>query len=254
MGGRERYKNKKSSYKYLIVVEGKTDVKTYKELLIFYGINEDDFNIISAGGCGKVCDTKKWKEIKASNMSLDKKVNEDIVRKEFEKIILVIDTDDKIDDKFEYRKSENVKSDNTIRNPKVKLKDGYWLLDIYDGSKKIPVYGVKTPYLKEGCLESDLLKAYGYPEGEAYDNLEKIIKKSSEVWNIPKEENEKNWWEINCRARMDKYIYSALSYGFKISNPKRYDDNIWKIPKPKEEPEVIKTIRKIFDVKFQLNT
>ena len=40
-----------SKYKWLMVVEGSTDVKTYGKLLSTYGVNCSDFYLISA--CGK---------------------------------------------------------------------------------------------------------------------------------------------------------------------------------------------------------
>jgi hypothetical protein len=229
-------------YKYLIIVEGTTDVETYKELLVFYDVKEDDFKIISAGGCGNVCDANKWNDINVDkHIKLSELIEQVIGRVDFEKIILIVDSDVNTKNEFEY-----VKSNKKIENPK--LENGYWLLDRYDGTKGIPVYGVKVPYLEKGCLESDLLKAYGCPIEKDYDNLKTIIIKASEKWNIPKDNNGKCWWEINSKARMDKYIYSALSHGFKISNPKRYSESVWKIPEPKEEPEVIKTLKKIFSL------
>jgi 5S rRNA maturation endonuclease (ribonuclease M5) len=39
----------KSNFKWLIVVEGRTDVETYHNLLIKYGINKDDFRFFSMG-------------------------------------------------------------------------------------------------------------------------------------------------------------------------------------------------------------
>jgi len=40
-----------SNYKWLIIVEGITDVKTYRKLLSAYGVDISDFYLISA--CGK---------------------------------------------------------------------------------------------------------------------------------------------------------------------------------------------------------
>jgi hypothetical protein len=46
-----------SQYKWLIVVEGNTDIKTYEKLLVFYNVNKDDVRLVSAHGKGFVCNS-----------------------------------------------------------------------------------------------------------------------------------------------------------------------------------------------------
>ncbi|MDR1216991.1 MAG: hypothetical protein LBJ99_00200, partial [Oscillospiraceae bacterium] len=61
-----------------------------------------------------------------------------------------------------------------------------------------------------------------------------IIQKSSTEWKIPKHGDGKDWWVENQKAKIDKFIYSALSHGFEVSGEKPHLPN---------EPAVICNIR-----------
>jgi hypothetical protein len=87
-----------------------------------------------------------------------------------------------------------------------------------------------------GCLETDLLDSYGFPkEGQPeYENVVDAIQKASVYWQIPKHGDGKDWWVENKKAKLDKFIYSALSHGFKVSGEK---------PTLPTEPKVIQNIK-----------
>ena len=59
----------KKDYKWLIVVEGRTDVRTYGGLLVRYGVNERDFWLAFAHGKDRVYNTSKWGNINTPNSS-----------------------------------------------------------------------------------------------------------------------------------------------------------------------------------------
>jgi hypothetical protein len=136
----------------MIVVEGATDIETYRNLLTRYGVPKEEFALFSAHGKGFVLNASTW---------------------------------------------------NSIR---------------YSGT--------------------DLLSAYGFPvEGQAeYSQFVDIIKQSSNSWQISQHRDGKQWWEENQKAKLDKFIYSALSHGFEVSQ---------ETPNLPQEPTIIKNIKSI---------
>ena len=54
------------------------------------------------------------------------------------------------------------------------------------------------------------------------------------IWKIPNNDDNKTWWEINEKAKMDKFIYTALSEGFNVSGKK---------PVLPNEPNIISNLR-----------
>jgi len=124
--------------------------------------------------------------------------------------------------------------------PVAENKGNYWCLDSIDGAKQIPIYGICVPSNSTGCLETDLLDSYGFPVNgqEDYSSMVNVIQKVSDRWNIPLHGDGKNWWEENKRAKMDKFIYTAFSNGFKVSGES---------PTLPKEPNVIKNIRQVLE-------
>ena len=233
-----------SRYKWFIVVEGTTDVKTYEDLLIRYGVNKDDFCLVSAYGKGNVCNTATWDNIHLPDAvpgSLYNLVNHDSGRAEFCGIILLIDSDtDSIDALNAYKRNSLLLYIGQ-NAPSIENKGDYWFIDTLDGVNQIPIYGINVPTGSSGCLETDLLDSYGFPiEGQTeYTSIVDAIQKASGHWQIPKHGDGKDWWEVNKRAKLDKFIYSAFSYGFHVSG---------KHPILPNEPNVIQNIKKVIGV------
>jgi 5S rRNA maturation endonuclease (ribonuclease M5) len=230
-----------SSYESLIVVEGLTDVTTYRNLLKTYGVDEDIFCVLSAGNCKNVCDLNSWNDIKInSRETLYKIVIREMQRASFKKILLIIDADfnnEKAFDKYKRNNSFDFvdSSERSISNTE------YLLLDILDGVNEIPIYGITVPLKDTGCLETDLLDTYGYPTRahDDYRELERIIKITSSKWNVHKNADNQEWYDVNHDAKMDKFIYSALHHGFWT---------VWKAPSLPSEPDIIKHIKKVLSL------
>jgi len=225
--------SRSNRYKWLIVVEGKTDANTYHKLLTDYGVDKKNFSLISVRGKEHVCNSNTW------GSKLLGTIETDIVRPTFSGVILLVDTDsvnDKVFDAYKRRQDlPYVKETQDKENKGV-----YWYLDDLDGVKEIPIYGISVPAAATGCLETDLLASYGFPvEGQPeYENFVDIIKKSTDNWHVSKHGDGKEWWEENSKAKFDKFIYSALSHGFYVSGEKHH---------PSEEPEVIKIIKSVIN-------
>jgi len=232
---------KNNQYKWLIIVEGESDEETYKTLLVRSGEKESDFRILSAECKSRVLNAEGWGKIKLENTCLFDEVVHFIGSKNSLGIILVVDTDTNETEPF--KRYERNKDINYINNTK-KQCDGYYVLDTMNGAKEVPVYGVTVPYKSQGCLETDLLSAYGFPvDGQtAYCCLTSIIKQTSDEWGIPKNSEGKEWWENNEKAKMDKFVYSSLSHGFWLCSRKQ------KVPLPNKIPDVIKNIKTILSM------
>jgi len=102
--------------------------------------------------------------------------------------------------------------------------------------KPLPIKGIIVPKTGNGCLETELLTAYGFPveHQPEYPTFNAIIKNATTAWKIPKNEDGKHWWEINEKAKIDKFIYAALRQGFKVCA---------KAPTLPREPCVISKLR-----------
>ena len=230
-----------NQYKWLIVVEGSTDVGTYSYLLSKYGANESDYILFPVRGRSFVCnattwDTRKSKLHRASLMAL---IKHDLGRRGFSGVLLVIDSDKDSTNPFDQYK-RNADSSiyvGSVPPDRKRVSDAYWELDSLNGSSCIiPLFGINVPSGSSGCLETDLLSSYGFPiEGQPeYGAFIDIIKKSSVAWNIPKHGNGEDWWEDNSKAKFDKFIYTSILRGFRASG----ED-----PSLSSEPDVIKNIR-----------
>lgn len=230
--------NWSSQFKWLIVVEGLTDIATYRELLIRYGEDKSDFALFHAEGKPNVCDTNTWGDLYSigHNKNLLRVVITQLQRSTFEGILLVVDTDTKTKEPFSgYKRNISLdRYDTKEQLDKPEKCDGFYKLDsLYGKGKIIPIYGVNVPHDSPGCLETDLLNTLGFPKHSdpEYPCLTDIIKKASKKWGISE------WWKDNTEARFDKFIYIAFSSGFQSRNLK------YKINLP-NEPSVITNIKK----------
>ena len=213
---------------WLIFVEGTTDKETYMRLFMQFSVSgRGEFKIVPSSG--------------KENMLIQKTLHdEDFLIKEIEifltyetakGIIFIIDTDEEEEEPFKNYIRHSKFEDEDVNRPPSKL-DKYWHIDMYEAKKDdICVYGINVPYNREGCLETELLKAYNFPSsgGEPYGVLEKIIKEVSIKNNL------KRWYDKNEKSRMDKFIFTAFFEGFKCIR-----ENI-----EVSEPEVIKIIKQI---------
>jgi hypothetical protein len=235
--------SKSNQYKWLIVVEGITDKETYRDLLSRYGIETTDIAIFSAHGKPSVCNAEAWDNIRLdTHADLITTVKTDIGRTGFEGIILIVDSDTDSAKAFDSykRRSDGTIPYATANKPTINQeKGGYWNIDSMRGlTNTIPILGITVPTGKPGCLETDLLSSYGFPvEGQQeYSSFVDIIQKVSCKWQIPKHGDGKDWWEENKKAKLDKFIYSALSHGFKANRES---------PTLPAEPDVITRIKSV---------
>jgi hypothetical protein len=225
-------------YKWLIVVEGMTDAETYSRLLAQYGVPSGEYYLFPAKGKGRVCNTKTWHELHFDGSDLFSVLDNDSGRKDFLGVILVIDLDNDGGKVFDnYRRSEDLRYIDASKPPK-EHKGIFWHLDTINGARPIPIYGIAVPMSGSGCLETDLLQSYGFPvEGQTeYSQFADIIQKASQAWRVPKHGDGKEWWEENQKAKLDKFVYSALSHGFEAAR---------QTPSLPQEPSVIANLKSV---------
>ncbi len=215
--------SKGNQYKWLLVVEGNSDITTYASFLTRSGINAGDFLFCSAGGNASVRDANRWNAIKCGKMTLFETLDNDLGRNEFKGVLLVVDADTG-SDFSDYKRSAALGHSQTAPPTPANKNNQYWHLDTLLGrGGLVPVYGIIVPATGTGCLETDLLASYGFPVAgqPEYAQFETIIQRASDKWNIPKNQDGKSWWEINKKAKLDKFMYNALMRGFEISLPRR---------------------------------
>jgi hypothetical protein len=163
-------------------------------------------------------------------VDLFRTLQNDLGRTSFKGVILVVDADTCAQNAFmTYKRHMNF--DYVGNRPcKIKKGDAFWHLDTLCGIKEIPIFGISVPMAESGCLETDLLSSYGFPNDgqQEYAILVEIIKKTSNIWNVHKRDYGKSyrvankrkyaeeWWIENKKAKLDKFIYSALSSGFDV--------------------------------------
>jgi 5S rRNA maturation endonuclease (ribonuclease M5) len=211
----------------LIVVEGTTDIKAYSSY-----IKDEKINWFKIRGTKNLFDKQKWLEIKYSGSTLQKTIEHLLGEKNFRKIIFVVDSDYAPEKAFD-------KYASSITKTKA---DDYWVLDKLIGEyREIPIYGLSVPINSQGCLETEFLDAYGYPKyGQPdYAKFENIIKTASKKWDVHKNTDNQEWFDINPRARMDKFIYNALNNGFLALNQETHLLN---------EPDIIKHIKGVLSL------
>jgi hypothetical protein len=239
-----------ASYRWLIVGEGDFDVTTYTTLLRQFDVS--NFLVKSVGGKNKVFRMNKWEELPIGNDKIvsQKTLENDQGRKGFKGVIFIVDSDENENLEQNYTGySENCRSrsvDYADWQPPCRVKANVPImrLDTLKGvdSEELPIYGVCVPVAGKGCLETDLLQAYGYPvEERDYDRFAETIRSASQSWGVARSGNGKAWWDSsrNGKARMDKFMYAALKEGFEVNNLK-----IKLIP----EPQIIKAIKDVMNL------
>jgi len=218
-----------SHYEWLIVVEGQTDLKVFREYLC-----SKTCKIESAGGKHGAINMPHW------NDSLTKRLETDLGREAFRGVILVVDSDDHYSNPFcGYNRSDKIRYSGNKLAPSKDPSQGFWHLDNLNGKEKVvPLRGINVPFINRGGLETELLSAYGFPTKDQpeYCTLADIVKRATCEWAIPNDSNGNPWWSENETAKMDKFIYASLREGFATVTGKR--------PKlPHYEPDVISRIR-----------
>jgi len=217
-----------AQYKWLIVGEGNFDVDTYTKLLIQFGVSRTDFHVMNAGSRDKVFRMNHWNKSHTSKgrvvSQLTLETNQTVP--EFKGVILVVDSDQNQNfaqnfaDYSQDCRSQSITYD-TWQPPQLVANTSIMLLDTFMGTneRKFPIYGLCVPTSGRGCLETDLIRAYGYPaeDGEDYNNFADILKSASQSWCEDKSQDNKPWWdqEKNGKARIDKVMYQALQGGFR---------------------------------------
>jgi hypothetical protein len=189
----------------------------------------------------------KWEKlpIEKDRIISQKILENDQGRSDFKGVIFVVDSDEKENLEQNYAgyspccRSELVAYADWQPPFRVKADVPIMRLDTLKGvdGEGLPIYGVCVPTAGKGCLETDLLQAYGYPvEEKDYDSFAGTIKSASQSWGVEESSDGKEWWDSsrNGKARMDKFMYVALKEGFKVNKLK-----IKSIP----EPQIIKTIK-----------
>jgi hypothetical protein len=229
MGGARM--KKRSQYDWLIVAEGNSDISVYNEYL------DDDniplsFRIIGVGGKGYSLNMSSWDPKHIATL------RNDSGRTGFKGVILVVDSDADAKTPFaNYRRGDSLfYIDSIPPTPERDSTGSFWLLDSIKGIKPLPVKGINVPRADHGCLETELLSSYGFPTEPQteYTSFVNIIKQATAEWKIPNNDDGKPWWEINEKAKFDKFIYAALRQGFKVCG---------KEPALPDEPDVIRNIR-----------
>ena len=217
-----------AQYKWLIVGEGNFDVGTYTTLLKNFGVPKSDFQVMNAGSRDNVFRMNRWIESPASKGRVVSQLTLRIVQANpsFQGVILVVDSDQNRNIEQNYAEySDDCRSSwityDTWQPPQLIPNTSIILLDRLKGTdgRKLPIYGLCVPTSGQGCLETDLIQAYGYPiEAEDYDTFADTIKEASKIWCEYMSEDKKPWWdqERNGKARIDKVMYQALLGGFDV--------------------------------------
>ena len=213
-------------YKWLIVGEGNFDVNTYTKLLRQFNVS--GFLVKYADAKGSAFRMNKWNEFQVADNRIisQRTLQSDQGRNDFMGVIFVVDSDEKEDLSQNYAGYSQECRSSLVnyadwQQPQEIVNTSIIRLDTLKGvGRDLPIYGLCVPASGKGCLETDLLRAYGYPvENEnSYDSFADTIKEASEKWDVDR----KDWWEPskNGKARMDKFMYVALTEGFKANDLK----------------------------------
>ena len=218
--------NRPNQYEWLIIAEGNSDITIYRKYL-----SDGKFNIRGTRGKNTALNMRVWEH------GLISILHNDLGRVGFKGVIIVVDSDSDSTSPFkDYCRGEDSLYVGSKLTPARDPTGTFWILDILKGIKELPVRGVNVPRAVPGCLETDLLRSYGFPikPQSEYDAFVDIIKQATVAWNIPKKGDGNPWWEDNEEAKMDKFMYSALLEGFEICATK---------PVLPMELDIIKNIR-----------
>ena len=219
--GLKKTNSKPNQYEWLIVAEGNSDIAIYINYLS-ESIVPLSFHIISVGGKGYSLNMNSW------NQSHIDTIITDVGRNGFKGIIIIVDSDIDTKEPFnKYRRLNNGQIsyiEKTQPKPNLDQTKSFWNLDsLHGNNKKLVIRGVNVPGKSEGCMESDILSAYGFPiePQQAHKSFIEIIKEATQIWKIPDTDDGKPWWMNNEKAKMDKFIYYALRHGLEISTRKK---------------------------------
>jgi len=217
---------KDNQYEWLIVVEGKFDIGILLEYL-----RDTSKRIISVGGRDCSLNMNAW------TPNFVDVLQNDLGRIGFKGIIIVIDSDENCISSFEtYQRCSGFSYRSSLCSPAKDSSGVFWLLDEIIGKEILPIRGINVPLSSTGCLETDLLLAYGFPikSQPEYAQCVEIIKQATVAWKISNNMDGNAWWAVNEETKMDKFIYRALIEGFKLFK---------KYPILPSELDVIRNIR-----------
>lgn len=82
------------------------------------------------------------------------------------------------------------------------------------------------------------------PEIKYIKTVITIVKKVSDAWKNPTHGDNKKWWEVNQKAKLDKFVYLSLSHGFHVCHVCHEE---FTFPALIKEPEVINGIRTVMN-------
>jgi 5S rRNA maturation endonuclease (ribonuclease M5) len=207
---------------WLLVVEGRSDIKPYKNFL--KEKTGDVFDIKYAGGKSSVLDLNKWKNNKKDGtIKLDDLENY-YIQADFKGVLLIIDAD------MNGAVSDIIKSDtykrciepsiSFIETPpcfdvKVTPYGNFIHIDTLKGQKMIPIYGIAVPPNTQGSIETVLLDTYGYPATtDDHEPFRLIAKNIGEHWC--NDSNDFFSLDKNGKTKADKFTYNAFLDGIKI--------------------------------------
>ncbi|MDR0617046.1 MAG: hypothetical protein LBG29_09590 [Synergistaceae bacterium] len=219
-----------ANYGWLIVAEGPFDVKIYTDLLGRFKIS--GAVVRSARGKSKVYRMNAWEESpgRDKNIISLKELETAQGREGFKGVIFVTDADSTQSLYENYAgytsacRSPKLIDYDIWERPKQISGTNVMKLDSMIGinGRKLPILGLSVPVAGGGCLETDLMRSYGYPveSEDSYAVFSDVIKAASFSWVVPKPDDEADWWapDKNGKARMDKFMYSALAEGFRVSH------------------------------------
>ncbi|MCL2822373.1 MAG: hypothetical protein FWD57_00090 [Polyangiaceae bacterium] len=219
----------RSAYEWLIVVEGTSDSDT---LSVYLGQNHCRFLPARGRACALSWPDHVVKEVKIA-----------ATRREFRGVIIVVDMDDNSESPFGGYKRfpEESLPRETVSPPNQGMdqSESYFSLDVIKGDYGwLPVRGITVPASSDGCLETDLLAAYGFPlpSQDEYAHFTSIIKKATECWGIAGRNDGMPWWLDNEQSKLDKFMFAALAHGFLRCCCVRDRKSL---PAPRDKPRVI---------------
>ncbi|MCL2822375.1 MAG: hypothetical protein FWD57_00100 [Polyangiaceae bacterium] len=218
-------------YQWLVVVEGESDCDTLKRYF-----PAPQYCFVAARGKPNALNGK-W-EGAASVLSLA------ATRESFLGMIILVDKDDDTVPPFNaYRRISSPLlryCSPELPTPTPDQSNSHWNLDIIKGRHRLlAVLGITVPAAQDGCMETDMLEAYGFPvpsQGQ-YHDFKSIVVEATRRWDI---RGGKDWWTPNERSKLDKFMYVALTQGFaRCCYGSREED----LPGPKHEPQIIVSLR-----------
>ncbi|MCL2822378.1 MAG: hypothetical protein FWD57_00115 [Polyangiaceae bacterium] len=173
-----------------------------------------------------------------------KKVKYAALRRELRCVTIVVDMDDYSGSPFDgYKRVSASLLYETPNTPSLcsVLSGCYWSLDVIKGAhRSLPVRGITVPASSDGCLETDLLAAYGFPlpSQDEHAHFTNIIKRATEGWGIACRSDGKPWWYDNEQSKLDKFMFTALDQGFHrcCARDKK------SVPPPRDTPQIIKRL------------